>query len=106
MRGILYLFDKYNITIPLKPRLTANKLESKDIDDEDAEEIYYIILVLSYFYFDSRFKILNKINGEFTKIQLDKIFENNEKKKNMIKIFIKRIKDKQIKSNFLIFGIL
>ena len=57
------------------------------------EEIYFLLLIQSYFFISQKIKEVKKIKNEFEKINLDEITKNNILKKNIINEFTKNIND-------------
>ena len=95
---IKQLMKKYKIKEPLNPLQNINRLNFM-IEDGATEEIYFLLLILSYFFISPKIKELNKIKNEFEKINLDEINKNNILKKNIINEFTKNINDFSIDSS-------
>ena len=82
------LFNKYNISQPLDPLKEFIKIQRLKIEINSAEEIYYLFLLISFCYYDSKIKYFEKMKQRLEKTSLIK---SNIIKKNLIKIFIEKI---------------
>jgi DNA-directed RNA polymerase subunit H (RpoH/RPB5) len=89
---IKLLIKKYKIKEPLNPLLNIIRLNYKT-NDEPTEEIYFLLLILSYFFISSKIKEMNKIKNDFEKINIDEIIKNNILKRNIINKIIQNLSD-------------
>ena len=89
---IKQLIKKYKIKEPLNPLLNIIRLNYKT-NDEPTEEIYFLLLILSYFFISPKIKEINKIKKDFEKINIDEIIKNNILKRNIINKIIQDLSD-------------
>lgn len=89
---IKLLIKKYKIKEPLNPLLNIIRLNYKT-NDEPTEEIYFLLLILSYFFISPKIKEMNKIKNDFEKINIDEIIKNNILKRNIINKIIQNLSD-------------
>lgn len=77
-------FEKYQIKKPLNIFKSINIFKFIN-EEENAEEIYFLILVLSYLFIERKIKEIKEIKNSFDKIDLCGITKNIILKKNIIK---------------------
>ena len=89
---IQQVMKKYKIKESLNPLQNINRLNLM-FEDGVTEDIYFLLLILSYFFISQKIKELKKNKNEFEKINLDEITQNNILKKNTINEFTQNIND-------------
>ena len=85
------LFNKYSISEPLDFLKEFMKIRGLKLANESAEEIYYLILLLSFLFCDSEIKNLEKKRQSLEKINVVELCKSNIIKKKVVKIFCDEI---------------
>ena len=81
------LFNKYRISNPLDPLKEFIKIRGLKIGIESAEEIYYLILLLSFLFCDSKIKNVEKMRQNLEKMNVVELCKSNIFKKKLVRKF-------------------
>ena len=85
------LFNKYSISEPLDPLEEFMKITDLTPPNESAEEIYYLILLVSFLFCDSEIKEVEKMRQSLEKMNVVELCKSNIIKKKLVKIFCDEI---------------
>ena len=78
------LFEKYQIEIPLNP-LEEIYILKRMRKDKNGEEIYFLVLALSYFFINPKLKEIQRLKNDFQQIDFNEISKHNIFKREIIK---------------------
>ena len=81
------LFNKYRISNPLDPLKEFIKIRGLKIGIESAEEIYYLILLLSFLFCDSKIKNMEKMRQNLEKMNVVELCKSYIFKKKLVRKF-------------------
>ena len=81
------LFNKYRISNPLDPLKEFIKIRGLKIGIESAEEIYYLILLLSFLFCDSKIENMEKMRQNLEKMNVVELCKSNIFKKKLVRKF-------------------
>ena len=81
------LFNKYGISVPLDPLKEIMKIRGLKLANESAEEIYYLILLLSFLFCDSEIKDVEKMRQSLEKMNVVELCKSNIFKKKLVRKF-------------------
>ena len=90
---IKQLFEKYEIVKPLNPLEEISELLKINDEEEYGEEIYFLVLVLSYFYIKPKIDEIQRLKKVFEAIDVNEIIKNNIIKREIIKKLLQNICD-------------
>ena len=86
------LFEKYEIELPLNPLEEINLLDVNG-ENETNEEIYFLILVLSFFFIKPKINEIQRLKNDLEKININEIIKQNILKKKIIRKMKQNIRD-------------
>ena len=85
------LFNKYSISEPIDSLKEFMKIRGLKLANESAEEIYYLILLVSFLFCESEIKDVKKMRQSLEKINVVELCKSNIIKKKLVKIFCDEI---------------
>ena len=85
------LFNKYSISVPLDPLKEIMKIRGLKLTSQSLEEIYYLILLVSFLFCDSEIKEVEKMRQSLEKMNVVELCKSNIIKKKLVKIFCDEI---------------